>query len=49
MAVKKERDRERVLVPVRRHEAIPQEELPEEPQEAEEVEAQKIPRRWYIY
>lgn len=49
MGVKKERERERVLVPVRRHEAIPQKELPEEPQEPEKLEVPKIPRRWYLY
>ena len=46
--VEREDEREKVLVPVRRREAIQDKELPEEPDEEEEL-VREIPRRWYVY
>lgn len=37
--------REKVLVPVRRHEAVKEEEIAEEPTE----KTWKMPRRWHLY
>ena len=42
-------EREKVLVPVRRREAVPKREPREEPPEAHEVKAPEMPRRWYVY
>ncbi len=42
-------ERGKVLVPVRRREAIPKREAREEPPEPHEVKAREIPRRWYVY
>ncbi|MEE8354072.1 MAG: hypothetical protein V3S10_06395 [Dehalococcoidales bacterium] len=42
-------DEERVLVPVRRREAIRENEIPEEPAEEEGSPAWQAPRRWRIY
>ena len=41
-------EKEKVSVPVGRPEAIREEELPEEPDEKEEL-IWEIPRRWYVY
>jgi len=37
---------EKVFVPVRRNEAVMEDELPEE---SDEVNLREIPRRWYVY
>jgi hypothetical protein len=47
--MEREEEREKVLVPIRRREAIPKEELPEEPPEPGEAKVREIPRRWHIY
>jgi len=44
--MEREKKREKVLVPVRRHKTIQKEELPEEPGE---VKIREIPRRWHVY
>ena len=45
-----EEEREKVLVPIRRREAITKRELPEEPpEEPQEMKTWEMPRRWYIY
>ena len=41
-------EKEKVLVSVRRREAIRDEELPQEPDEEEEL-MWEIPRSWYVY
>ncbi len=41
----REKERETVLVPVRRHEAIPKKELPEEPPEPCEAEIWEVPSK----
>ena len=48
--MEREKEREKVLVPVRRHKTIQKEELPKElPEEPGEVKVQEIPRRWHVY
>ncbi len=47
--MEQEKDRQTVLVPVRRCEAIPEKELPKEPPESGEAEAWKMPKRWHVY
>lgn len=42
-------DEERVLVPVRRREAIREDEIPEEPAEEDGPPDWQVPRRWRIY
>jgi len=45
-----EEDRDKVLVPVLRHETIHEEELSEElPEESDEVKVWEVPRRWRVY
>ena len=44
--MEREEEKEKVLVPVRRHEAIQEEELPGEP---DELEVGEISRRWHVY
>ena len=41
-------EKEKVSVPVGRRETIRDEELPEEPDEEQELMCE-IPRRWYVY
>ncbi len=47
--MEREEERGKVLVPVRRHGAIPKKELPEEPPEPCEAEIWEMPRRWHVY
>ncbi len=47
--MEREEPRDKVLVAIRRREAIPENELPEEPPEPREVKVREIPRRWRIY
>lgn len=44
--MEQEEEKEKVLVPVLRHENTREEELDEEPNEEE---VRPVPRRWYIY
>ena len=45
-----EEDRDKVLVPVLRHETIHEKELPEElPEESDEVKVWEVMRRWRVY
>ncbi len=47
--MEREKERGTVLVLVRRHEAIPKKELPEDPPEPCEAEIWEMPRRWHVY
>ena len=47
--MKRKEDKERVVVPIRCHEAIPKKELPEDTPEPHEMKIQELPRRWYTY
>ena len=48
--MEREEEREKVLVPVRRREAIHEEALPKElPEEPGKVKVWEAPRRWRIY
>jgi hypothetical protein len=49
MKMEYKEEREKVLVPVRRREAIPKKECREEPPEPDEMKARETPRRWYVY
>ena len=44
--MEREKEKEKVLVPVRRSDAIQEEEVPDE---LDEVEVYVLPRRWYVY
>lgn len=47
--MERKEEREKVLVPVRRREALPKKELLEESQEQPAVKVREIPRSWYVY
>ena len=47
--MEREKERETVLAPVRRHEAILEKEFQEEPPEPCETEIWEVPRRWHVY
>ena len=47
--MEREKERETILVPVRRHEAMPKKELPEEPLKPCEAEIWEMPKRWHAY
>ena len=47
--MERKEDKEKVSVPIRRREAVPEKELPEGPPEPREVKVQQVPRRWYVY
>jgi hypothetical protein len=47
--MEREKERETVLVPLRRHEAMPKKELSEEPPEPYETEIWEMPKRWNVY
>ncbi len=47
--MEREKERETVLVRVRRHEAMPKKDFSVEPPEPGETEIWEMPRRWNVY